>query len=122
VSAIYAALADDPHALGRLIDADAPLLGFPALDGEQARGHAGLQRVVASYRPYFRTFAVTPVEIASGDERVLVRLRLGGVGLSGAELWHDAFHVHTVSDGRCIRIEAFEDPGTAARAAGLDRS
>jgi ketosteroid isomerase-like protein len=121
VRAIYAALADDPAALLALVDGDAPVLGPPAGDGDEPRGAAALQRLLAGYRPYFREFAVEPVEISSGGERVLVRLRLGGVGLSGAQLSHESFHVHTVRAGRCVRIEVFEDAAQAARAAGLDR-
>lgn len=121
VRAIYSALADDPDALNAVVAPDAPLVGFLAPDGARPRGPAGLKHLLSGYRSYFRTFAMEPLEVRSAGEKVLVHLRLGGLGLSGAELWHDAFHVHTVRAGRCVRIEAFEDAAKAARAAGLAR-
>ena len=105
-----------------LVDPDAPVLGVPSTDGGQPRGDDWLRRLAGTYRPYFRDFAVRPLEITSGGERVMVHLRIGGVGLSGAELFHDCFHVHTVRAGRSVRIEVFEDAAEATRAAGLDRA
>jgi ketosteroid isomerase-like protein len=118
VNAIYANLASDPKAMHGLVAPNALILGFPG--GTNRQGPEGLLSTFAELRPVFRSFALEPVAVSVADERVLVHLRVGGVGQSGAELWRDTFHVHTVRDDRCVRIEAFESRAEAERAAGLD--
>jgi hypothetical protein len=119
-TAIYEALADDSTPLDDLVEGAAMIVGFPQVSGGADRGGDGLRRAIAAYRSQFRDFGLEVLEITARTERVLVRLRLGGLGLSGARLSHEAFHVLTVSDRRCRRIEAFESASEAAGAAGLD--
>jgi ketosteroid isomerase-like protein len=87
----------------------------------RAIGHDGLARLLGRYEAQFSEFAMTPIEVLDGrSDKVLVCLRLGGLGLSGAELWGHAYHVHTVEQGCSVRIQIFIDRSQAARAAGID--
>ena len=86
---------------------------------ELARPIDGLAELLDRYDDQFREFRMEPVEVVAGAERALVKVRIGGIGLSGAEQWSTGYHVHTVADGNLVRLDVFAERGEALRAAGL---
>jgi hypothetical protein len=89
-----------------------------AREFEVARPIDGLAELLDRY-DQFREFRMEPVEVVAGAERALVKVRIGGIGLSGAEQWSIGYHVHTVAEGNLVRLEVFAERGEALRAARL---
>lgn len=85
-------------------------------------GRVGLASLLGRYDEQFREFRIEPVEVVVIGDRALVKVRIGGVGVSGAEQWGTGYHLHTLAGGRLVRLQLFADPAEAARAAGLDGS
>jgi ketosteroid isomerase-like protein len=82
-------------------------------------GRDGLLELLGRYHDQFREFRMEPLEILGGASKALVGLRMGGIGISGAELWGTSYHVHTIAGGKSHRIEVFVDRDAAAKAAGV---
>jgi ketosteroid isomerase-like protein len=83
-------------------------------------GRDGLLELLGRYHDQFREFRMEPHEVRDGPGKTLVSLTIGGIGISGAELWGTVYHVHTIAAGRSQRIEVYLDRDAAAKAAGLD--
>ena len=86
---------------------------------ELARPIDGLAELLDRYDDQFREFRMEPVEVVAGAERALVKVRIGGIGLSGAEQWSIGYHVHTVAEGNLVRLEVIADRDEALRAARI---
>ena len=86
---------------------------------ELVRPIDGLAELLDRYDDQFREFRMEPVEVVAGAERALVKVRIGGIGLSGAEQWSIGYHVHTVAEGNLVRLEVFAERGEALRAARI---
>ena len=53
---------------------------------------------------------------------VLVQVRVGGIGKSGAEQWSTGYHVHSLVDGKLVGLQLFAERDEAARAIGLSET
>jgi ketosteroid isomerase-like protein len=79
----------------------------------------GLAELIDRYDEQFREFRIEPLEVVARAEKAFVKVRIGGLGLSGAEQWSTGYHVHTVAGGKLVSVQVFAERSEAAEAAGL---
>ena len=90
--------------------------------GEWA-GKEGMLRFARQQMDAFERMWAEPDEYIDAGDRMLVRLRLGGVARhTGITMEFEIFHVLTFRDDRLTRLEAHVDELEARRAAGLGPS
>jgi ketosteroid isomerase-like protein len=83
-------------------------------------GHQGVREFVALMRQQWATMRLEPQEFVDAGDRVVVSIRLIGVGReSGAETTANAAHVWTFRDGKIVRQTVFQTMDEALEAAGL---
>lgn len=105
-----------------LCDESMELVEATALPG--AVTATGLDQV----RHYLERFEVhwsegkwTPVEFREADDKVVLRARLRLVGRnSGIEVDREWIYVFTISDGKLVRQDGFENLAEGLRAAGIE--
>jgi ketosteroid isomerase-like protein len=120
--AMYAALndGDAEGALGYL-HPDAELHTDPAdPTSDTYYGLAEFQRGIGLWRQEWRSMRYEVEEMTEGPERVLITVRLHGIGKrSGAEIDREIFHVWTLREGKAQRCEVYSRRTDALQAAGL---
>jgi ketosteroid isomerase-like protein len=91
-------------------------------DGATFHGPEGFLEAIAEWVEDFEDFEFTPLEfIDAGDDRVLVHVRQRATGAqSGTPIEGEFWFVHTVRDGRAVRLDMFVAKRQALEAAGLD--
>lgn len=68
----------------------------------------GIERLISLFGTLaesFQTLRVEPLGYWDRDSHVLAELRIGGLGASGAELWTQTYHLHTIRGGRSVRVQ-----------------
>jgi ketosteroid isomerase-like protein len=115
IQSLYAALAARDVDLARpLLDDDIPIEDICGSDPVPlGRGPDGLGELLRRYDDQFREFRIEPVEVVAVGEKTLVEVRIGGIGISGAEHWSTGYHVHTVVGGKLVRLQLFAERGEA---------
>ena len=85
-----------------------------------ARGYEGVERLVGMVNDVWDDFRFEVEEVIDAGDRLLVAVRLSGKGKgSGVSVDQHDFHVVTVRDRRCARLEVHRDRAEALKAAGL---
>lgn len=93
----------------------------PGPGGATYRGHDGVRELWSEAQRIFGGFKNIPEEVYEAGDRVVVFVRVEGVGAkSGAPVEARIAHVQTIRDGKVIRVESFEDRDEALRAAGIE--
>ncbi len=83
-------------------------------------GHDGVREFVALIREQWATMRLEPQEFVDTGDRVVVSVRLIGVGKeSGVETTASAAHVWTFRNGKIVRQTVFQTMDDALEAAGL---
>jgi ketosteroid isomerase-like protein len=83
-------------------------------------GKEGMLRFARQQMDAFERMWAEPDEYTDAGDRVLVRLRLGGVARhTGITMEFAIFHVFTFREDKLTRLEAHVDESDARRAAGL---
>ena len=92
----------------------------PGPGGGVYHGHGGVRELWSEAKRIFGEFRNVPEEMFDGGDRVLVFVRIEGVGArSGAPVEARIAHVHTLRGGKIIRVQSFADRDEARKAAGL---
>jgi ketosteroid isomerase-like protein len=93
----------------------------PGPGGGTYRGHAGVRELWGDARNIFGDFRNDPERlIEAGDDKVVAFITVRGRGkASGAEVKARIAHVHTLHDGKVVRVESFENRDEALKVAGL---
>jgi hypothetical protein len=115
IHSLYAALAARDVDLAQpLLDDDISIEDMSGSDGVPlGHGRDGLGELLRRYDDQFREFRIEPVEMIAVGEKTLVEVRIGGIGISGAEHWGTGYHVHTVVAGKLVRLQLFAERGKA---------
>ncbi len=92
---------------------------LPAAPKPRLPGHDSLRRHFARFTDNFDDFHLRVEEVHSLGSKVMLALRIGGQGVSGATAWGTVHHVYTVRGREIVRVEIFRERAAAARAAGL---
>jgi ketosteroid isomerase-like protein len=91
------------------------------IDPTPRLGRDELRRFTEAFRDDWAEWTQDVREVIEAGDKVLVRTRVQGRALrSGIELSGRLFHVHTLRDGKIVRLEDFMEPEPARLAAGLD--
>ncbi len=89
--------------------------------GEEWRGYDGMLRFISHQMEAFREMWVEPQGYSEYDETIVVPVRFGGQARhTGIEVEFSSVHVWMMSDGRAVRLEAYESEEEALRATGLE--
>ena len=93
----------------------------PGPGGGTYHGHDGVRHLWSDARNIFGNFRNEPERIIDvPPDRVVAVVRVCGTGKeSGIPVEAHIAHVHTFRDEKVIRVDSFEDPDEALRAAGL---
>ena len=93
----------------------------PGPGGGTYHGHDGVRHLWSDARNIFGNFRNEPERIIDvPPDRVVAVVRVCGTGKeSGIPVEAHIAHVHTFRDGKVIRVDSFDDPEEALRAAGL---
>jgi uncharacterized protein len=92
----------------------------PGPGGGTYHGHAGVRELWSEAKRIFGEFRNIPEEMFSAGDKLLVYVRIEGVGAkSGAPVEARIAHLHTFRDGRVVLVRSFGDREEAQRAAGL---
>jgi ketosteroid isomerase-like protein len=112
---------EDVEALIRLSDPDVVYdVSRRTFDSVVYRGHDGVREAVALITEQWETLHVEPEEFRAAGDKVIVRVRLTGVGKhSGVETTAHAAHVWRLRDGTIVRHTVFQTLDDAIEAAGL---
>ena len=93
----------------------------PGPGGGVYHGHDGVRELWTEAKRVFGGFKNIPERMFDAGDRVVAFVRIEGVGAkSGVAVEARIAHVHTIRDGKVIRVESFEDRDEALRAAGLE--
>jgi ketosteroid isomerase-like protein len=85
--------------------------------------HRGAEATLAVWRQYleqWQSYFTELTDVIDAGDRVVVLLRERGVSKGGVDLEGESGQVWTIDDGKVKRIEAYQSPESALRAAGLD--
>ena len=84
-------------------------------------GHDGVRRLVALFTDNFDDFGMEPEDFIEGTQgRLVVALKVGGTAkMSRMRLETRSYHVHTMRNGKSVRMRIFLNPDDALEAAGL---
>jgi ketosteroid isomerase-like protein len=90
-------------------------------DGATFDGPEGLLNAIAEWVENFDEFTITPEElIDANDDQVLVRVHQTAIGArSRTPIEADFWFVHTLKDGKLVRLDMFASKARALEAAGL---
>jgi uncharacterized protein len=92
----------------------------PGPGGGTYRGHEGVRELWNDARNVFGEFRNEPERLIGAGDKVVAFVRVCGRGReSGVEVKAKIAHVHTLRDGKVVRVESFEDREEALRAVGL---
>ena len=84
------------------------------------RGYEGAERLVGMVNDVWDDFRFEVEELIDAGDRVFAAVRLSGKGKgSGVSDDQQDFHVITIRDGRCTRLEVHRDRAEALEAVGL---
>jgi hypothetical protein len=93
----------------------------PGPGGGLYHGHEGVRELWSEAKRVFGGFKNIPERMFDAGDRVVAFVRIEGVGAkSGVAVQARIAHVHTIRDGKVIRVESFEDRDEALRAAGIE--
>ena len=82
-------------------------------------GHEGVRRYFGGFDGMIDHLRYEPVEVVPLGERVLVRARMGGRGVSsGVDVGLEAFVLHELAGGKITRMRPYPDRESAEAAAG----
>ena len=89
-------------------------------DAGDYRGHEGYARWLQDWGAAWDSFTVEPGQYTDAGDKVVVELkvRVTGGG-SGIELERRDAILFTIADGLTVRLDYFNDPDQALKAAGL---
>jgi ketosteroid isomerase-like protein len=104
-----------------LCDRDVELVEAKALPGAvTATGIEAVRRYLERFETHWSAGSWEPEEFRESGEKVYLRARLRLVGRhSGVEVDREWIYVFTVSDGKLLRQEGYDDEAEGLRAAGL---
>jgi ketosteroid isomerase-like protein len=92
------------------------------MDGEEYRGHAGVDRWLSEWATAWSDFSFEPEEFLDADRSVVVVARLRARGAqSGAEVERQDAMVFELRDGKTVRIDYYNSRDQALQAVGLAR-
>jgi ketosteroid isomerase-like protein len=81
-------------------------------------GHEGVRRYFGGFDGMIEHLRYEPVEVIPLGERVLVRARMGGRGVSsGVDVGLEAFVLHELAGGKITRMRPYPDRASAEAAA-----
>ena len=93
----------------------------PGPGGGVYHGHDGVRELWTEAKRVFGGFKNIPERMFDAGDRVVAFIRIEGVGAkSGVAVQARIAHVHTIRDGKVIRVESFEDRDEALRAARIE--
>ena len=93
----------------------------PGPGGGVYHGHDGVRELWTEAKRVFGGFKNIPERMFDAGDRVVAFVRIEGVGAkSGVAVEARIAHLHTIRDGKVIRVESFEDRDEALRAAGIE--
>jgi uncharacterized protein len=93
----------------------------PGPGGGVYHGHDGVRELWTEAKRVFGGFKNIPERMFDAGDRVVAFIRIEGVGAkSGVAVQARIAHMHTLRDGKVIRVESFEDRDEALRAAGIE--
>jgi ketosteroid isomerase-like protein len=93
----------------------------PGPGGGVYHGHDGVRELWSEAKRVFGGFKNIPERLFDAGDRVVAFIRIEGVGAkSGVAVQARIAHVHTLRDGKVIRVESFEDRDEALQAAGIE--
>jgi ketosteroid isomerase-like protein len=100
-----------------------PVLGDTIGGGDVFHGHEGAVRWREMINSTLNGFKADVQEIIpAGDGVYVVLVHFSGTGTaSGVEVTRDAANILTMRDGIAVRMDSFQDPDEALRAAGIER-
>jgi ketosteroid isomerase-like protein len=90
--------------------------------GEESstQGHDAVRASTARWKSEWDDYEVIPEEFADMGDRVVVTVRLRGRGRgSGIEIDARFYEVHTLRDGKIVRMDQFTKQSEALKAVGL---
>ena len=103
-----------------LIHPDVEVHDHDILDAGNYRGHAGYAKWLEDWGAAWDSFKVEPGRYTDAGDKVVVELKVRATGGgSGIELERRDAIVFTIADGLTVRLDYFNDPDQAQRAAGL---
>src|SRR3954451_11156060 len=92
----------------------------PGPGGATYHGHDGVRELWSEAKRIFGDFRNVPEEMFAAGNRVLVYVRIEGVGVkSGAPVEARIAHLHTIRGDKVARVQSFGDRDEARAAAGL---
>ena len=94
----------------------------PMPDVVPYHGPEGVLQMLADWTDGFDEFEMQPEEFMdANDEQVLVRIHQCAVGAqSGARIEADFWFVHTMRDGKIVRLDIYATASQALKAVGLE--
>jgi ketosteroid isomerase-like protein len=110
----------EPYLVG--VDASVEVFDHDIPDARNPyRGIEGISAWLADFGESWDSYEMDIKRILDAGDRVVALFRIRAVGAgSGARVERDDGIVWTFGGGTLIRIDYFNDPGTALEAAGLD--
>jgi ketosteroid isomerase-like protein len=113
----------DVDAMLELIDPDVAMFETPeSPERVEQHSHQGVIDYLKSVREVFEVWRLEPISFTENGDKLLVELHQHARGKgSGLEIDGRIFHVWTIRDDKGTRIEAYTDPSTARRVAGLEQ-
>jgi ketosteroid isomerase-like protein len=92
----------------------------PGPGGGLYRGHDGVRELWRDVRNVFGGYRNDPEELIDAGDKVVAFICIRGRGTrSGVEVEARIAHLFTLSNGKILRVQSFEDRDEALRMAGL---
>ena len=89
-------------------------------DRSEYRGHAGVRRWLENWGAAWAQWSFQPVEFIDAGDRVILVGRMTATGRdSGVKVDREDAVVHTMRDGKTVRLDYFNNRRQALEAAGL---
>jgi ketosteroid isomerase-like protein len=89
-------------------------------DSDTHRGIAAIREQFARWVEAYPDLRVEPLEVKSNGDTIFVWVRFAGHGAaSGLPIEMELAHVHTVREGKTIRLAEYTDRSDALKAVGL---
>jgi ketosteroid isomerase-like protein len=104
-----------------LIDPEVEIYDHDVPDASVYRGHGGWREWESLFDGAWESVTTEPEEyIEAGEDRVVAVLRLTAVGRGGITLERRDAAVHTLRDGKIVRLDYYGSRAEALEAVGLE--
>jgi ketosteroid isomerase-like protein len=84
------------------------------------RGHDGVRGFWEDWKGAWQELTLEPLRMVDAGDSVIVLARFDGIARGNLKVSMNITQVHTMSEGKLIRLESFVDWDEAVRSVGLD--